>query len=144
MSQQFGNFFIKKTLPQTDSRPVNKPAGLQLPAKLPVRKPVFSKVFRWRLPDGETREPSTVEVIGTFTKWQRVPLARKNAHDAWQVALNEIPSHRTHHYMILVDGKPVYDDNNDGYAIPHGPLEQKYQLMTDHGPRVFMLFAQTK
>ncbi len=119
MSQQFGNFFIKKA-PPTGQPCGSKPAGLELPAKLPVRKPVFSKVFRWRLPDGETREPATVEIIGTFTKWQKVPLARKNAHDAWQVALNEIPSHRTHHYMILVDGKPVADDENDGLRHPAG------------------------
>ena len=143
MSQQFGNFFNQKR-PQTDGHAVHKPVGAPLPAKPPVRKPVFSKVFRWQLPDGETLEPAAVEVIGTFTKWQKVPLARKNAHDAWQVTLNEIPSHRTHHYMILVDGKPARDDNNDGYALPQGPLERKYQFMTDNGPRVFMLFAQTK
>jgi hypothetical protein len=143
MSQQFGNFFNQKR-PQTDGHAVHKPAGVNSHAQPVVRKPVFTKVFRWRLPDGETRQPSTVEVIGTFTKWQKVPLARTNAHDGWQVALNEIPSHRTHRYVILVDGKPVADAENDGYAIPLGPLERKYQLMTDRGPRVLMLFAQTK
>ena len=143
MSQQFGNFFIKKP-PQTDGHAAHKPAGLHPRAKPPVRKPVYSKVFRWRPPNGEIREPASVEVVGTFTNWQKVPLARTNGHDAWQVELHEIPSHRTHHYMILVDGKPVRDDNNDGYAIPHSPQEQKYQCMTDRGPRVFMLFAQTK
>jgi hypothetical protein len=143
MSQQFGNFFNQKR-PQTDGHAVHKPIGLNSHAKPLLRKPVFSKVFRWRLPDGDVREPVAVEVIGTFTNWKKVPLARKNAHDGWQVALNEIPSHRTHRYVILVDGKPVADDDNDGYAIPQGPLEQKYHLMTDHGPRVLMLFAQTK
>jgi hypothetical protein len=32
----------------------------------------------------------------------------------------------------------------DGLAIPHGPQEEKHQLMTARGPRLFMLFAQTR
>ena len=143
MSQQFGNFFIQRP-PQKGGQSVHKPVGVHLRAKPQVRKPVFSKVFRWRPPNGDTYVPATVEVVGTFTDWQKVPLARHSAHDAWQVELHEIPSHRTHHYVILVDGQPVADNNNDGYAIPHGPQEQKYQLMTQRGPRVLMLFAQTK
>jgi hypothetical protein len=109
-----------------------------------VRKQVFSKVFRWRRPDGHTREPVSVEVAGSFTNWQKVPLTRDGAPDAWQVTLHDIRNHRTHHYMILVDGKPAYDRYNDGLAIPHGPEEERHQIMTDKGPRVFMLFAQTK
>lgn len=143
MSQQFGNFFIKKP-PQAGGPAVHKPAAFNRHANPLVRKPVFSKIFRWRLPEGETRMPATVEVVGTFTKWQKVPLERTNGDDAWQITLNEIPSHRTHRYVILVDGKPVADDNNDGYVAPEGPLERKYQLMTDKGPRLLMLFAQTK
>jgi hypothetical protein len=46
--------------------------------------------------------------------------------------------------MILVDGKPAYDRYNDGLALPQGPEEERHQIMTDNGPRVFMLFAQTK
>lgn len=143
MSQQFGNFFIKRP-PQTGGHVVHKPAVSHLRAKPLVRKPVFSKVFRWRPPGGDAPVPATVEVAGTFTNWQKVPLARTNGDHAWQVELHEIPAHHTHHYVILVDGKPVADDGNDGYAIPHGPEEQKYQLMTHRGPRVLMLFAQTK
>jgi len=108
------------------------------------RKQVFAKVFRWRLPDGQTREPVSVEVVGSFTHWQKVPLKRDGAVDAWHVTLHHIQGNRTHHYMLLVDGKPVYDRNNDGLAVPHGPEEEQYQIMTDKGPRVFMLFAQTK
>jgi len=108
------------------------------------RKQVFSKVFRWRLPDGHTREPVSVEVAGSFTHWQKAPLTHDRARDTWQVTLHDIRNNRTHHYMILVDGKPAYDKYNDGLAFPQGPEEEQYQIMTDKGPRVFMLFAQTK
>ena len=108
------------------------------------REQVFSKVFRWRLPDRQTREPVSVEVVGSFTNWQKVPLTRTHARDAWHVIFNDIPNNRTHHYMILVDGKPAYDKYNDGLALPQKPEEKRYQIMTDKGPRVFMLFAQTK
>jgi hypothetical protein len=46
--------------------------------------------------------------------------------------------------MLLVDGKPAHDKNADGLAVPHGPQEEQYQLTTDRGPRLFMVFAQTK
>jgi hypothetical protein len=46
--------------------------------------------------------------------------------------------------MLLVNGEPAYDKTCDGLAVPHGPEEERYQFMTDKGPRVFMLFAQTK
>lgn len=104
----------------------------------------FSKVFRWRLPDGQTQPPASVEVIGSFTHWQKVPLTRDGALDAWHVTLHHIPAHQTHHYMLLVDGKPVQDKHCDGLAVPHGPQEEQFALHTDRGPRVFMLFAQTK
>ncbi|MCL4788006.1 MAG: glycogen-binding domain-containing protein [Verrucomicrobia bacterium] len=108
------------------------------------RKQTFSKIFRWRLPDGQTTEPEVVEVVGSFTHWQRVPLLRDGKLDAWHVTLHHIEGNRTHHYMLLVDGKPSYDKNCDGLAVPHGPHEERYQLTTDKGPRVFMLFAQTR
>jgi hypothetical protein len=60
------------------------------------------------------------------------------------VALQEIPGNRTHHYMILADGKPVKDPHSDGLAIPQGADEEKFAITTLRGPRVFMLFAQTK
>jgi len=112
--------------------------------KRPERKPTFTKIFRWRLPAGQSQAPASVEIAGTFTNWQRVSLTREGGTGAWQIALHEIASHRTHHYMLLADGKPVYDENCDGVAVPIGPLEKQYALTTDKGPRVFMLFAQTK
>lgn len=144
MSEQFGNFFVKPPPGQggaVKSKPAIQPPSRVQPA---ARKPVFSKAFRWRKPNEQTPDPAVVEVAGTFTKWQKVPLARNGAPDAWQVTLHDIPAHRTHHYMLLVDGQPVYDPGNDGLAAPAGPEETRFQLMTDRGPRVFMLFAQSK
>jgi hypothetical protein len=46
--------------------------------------------------------------------------------------------------MLLVNGEPAQDKNCDGLATPQDPDEQRYQLMTARGPRVFLLFAQTK
>lgn len=107
-------------------------------------KQVFSKVFRWRLPDGQIKEPETVEIVGSMTHWQRVPLTRDGKLDAWHTTLHHIPGNRTHHYMLLVDGHPTFDHTCDGLAVPHGFQEEQYQLQTDRGPRVLMLFAQTK
>ena len=115
------------------------------PRKLPSEKtPTYTKIFRWRLPDGQIAEPATVEIAGSFTHWQKLPLTRDSALDAWHLTIHHIPGHRTHHYMLLVDGKPAHDKNADGLAIPHGPQEEQYQLMTDRGGRVFMLYAQSK
>jgi hypothetical protein len=108
------------------------------------RKLTYTKVFRWQRPKGQTQKPASVEIVGTFTNWQKIPLVRDDALDSWQVTLHEIPGNRTHHYMLLVDGQPVQDKHCDGLAIPHGPQEQKFQLTTLRGPRVLMLFAQTK
>lgn len=107
-------------------------------------KVTFSKVFRWRLPDGQMHAPASVEIVGSFTQWQKVPLTRDSEVDAWHVTIHHIPGNRTHHYMLLVDGKPAHDKNADGFAIPHGPQEEQYQLVTEKGGRVFMLYAQTK
>jgi hypothetical protein len=104
----------------------------------------FSKIFRWWLPDGQTQPPDRVEVVGSFTHWQPVPLVRDGAQDAWHATIHHIQGNRTHHYMLLVDGKPTYDKHCDGLAVPHGPQEERYQIATDRGPRVLMLFAQTK
>jgi hypothetical protein len=120
------------------------PSRASGPARPQENKLIFSKVFRWRLPDGQTHEPVSVEIIGSITHWQRVPLTRDGKLDAWHVTLHHIPGNRTHHYMLLVDGKPAYDKGCDGLAVPHGFQEEQYQLQTDKGPRVLMLFAQTK
>jgi hypothetical protein len=104
----------------------------------------YSKVFRWRLPDGQTQEPGKVEVVGTFNHWQPTPMLRDGALDSWHVTIHHIPGNRTHHYMFLIDGKPAYDKNCDGLAVPNGPQEEQFALAMPRGPRVFMLFAQTK
>jgi hypothetical protein len=141
MFQSFGNQFERR--PPQKGGPLFREQSQQPNASV-GRKQTFSKVFRWRLPDGQTQEPATVEVVGSFTHWQKVPLIRDGVLDAWHVTLHHIEGNRTHHYMLLVDGKPVQDKNADGLAIPHGPQEEEYQLMTGRGPRLFMLFAQTK
>lgn len=62
----------------------------------------------------------------------------------WQLALNDIPGNCTHNYMLLVNGKPAPDKNSDGLAVPHTAEEKQFALETARGPRVFMLFSQTK
>jgi hypothetical protein len=121
--------------PSTASSPMRNQAN---------RKQTYSKVFRWRLPDGHTQEPTSVEVVGSFTHWQRTPLTRDGKLDAWHVTLHHIEGNKTHHYMLLVDGQPVQDKNCDGFAVPHGYQEEQYAITTDKGLRVFMLFAQAR
>jgi len=104
----------------------------------------YSKVFRWRLPDGQTEEPRTIEIIGSFNHWQRVPLQRDGKLDSWHATVHHIPGNRTHHYMLLINGKPAYDRNCDGLAVPHGAQEESFAFQTARGPRVFMIFAQTR
>ncbi len=121
------------------------PTGANAPVpKLVECKQTFTKIFRWHLPDGEKQEPAAVEIVGTFTNWQKVPLLHDRVRGGWQVTLEKLAGNRTHHYMLLADGKPVRDRHCDGLAIPRGPLEEQYALATARGPRVFMLFAQTK
>lgn len=145
MFSSFGKFFERKSRPKggplmRESAPV-APAASRHPVQ---HGPTFSKVFRWRLPDGQTKTPELVELVGSFTHWQKVALTRDSELDAWHVTIHHIPGNRTHHYMLLVDGQPVYDKNADGLAFPRGPHEERFQFMTDRGGRVFMLSAQTK
>jgi hypothetical protein len=104
----------------------------------------YSKMFRWRLPDGQTETPKSVEVAGSFTHWARVPLLRDSMLDSWHAIIHHIQGNKTHHYMLFVDGQPVFDKTCDGYAIPHGPQEEASAMKTERGPRVLMLFGQTK
>jgi hypothetical protein len=108
------------------------------------RKQTFTKIFRWHLPDGQKQEPATVEVAGTFTNWEKVPLVHDRVRGGWHVTLEHLAGHRTHHYMLLADGRPVRDKHCDGLAVPRNAQEAQYALATPRGPRVFMLFAQTK
>jgi hypothetical protein len=138
----FSSIFGKKS-PQKKGGPVAWEPS-RAPNNSQSRNPTYSKVFRWRLPDGHTEQPKTVEVLGSFNNWQRVQMMQDSVLDAWHVTVHNIPGHQTHHYMLLVDGKPTADKNCDGFAPPRGFEEERYTLQTDRGPRVFMLFAQTK
>jgi hypothetical protein len=108
------------------------------------RPAVFGKVFRWKSEAPGAAQPVKVEVTGSFTGWKPVALKYVPASGDWQLALHDIPGNRTHNYMLLVDGQPAPDKNADGLAVPHSAEEQQHQLMTARGPRVFMLFSQTK
>jgi hypothetical protein len=143
-NQQFGNAFLRP--PQKSGSGLLKtPAGAKPPAKHPAeRKLTFTKIFRWYLPDGQTHEPSTVEIVGTFTNWEKKPLIYDRAMRTWHLMLQNIQGNRTHHYMLLADGKPVEDGHSDGTAIPNGAQELQFAIATARGPRVFMLFSQTK
>ena len=158
MTQHFGNAFLKQSQGSgtglrtpTGAKPPghhpaeHKPASAKHPAHPPTeRKLAFTKIFRWRLPHGHANEPATVEVAGTFTDWKKVPLIYDPAMRSWQVTLHHLQGNRTHHYMLLADGKPVQDAHSDGLAIPNGAQEMPFAIETARGPRVFMLFSQTK
>ena len=62
----------------------------------------------------------------------------------WHVTMRDVGSNRTHHYVLLVDGKPTFDKTCDGLSAPHGPHEERWQIETHKGPRVMMLFGQAK
>lgn len=109
-------------------------------AKRPV---VFSKIFRWQT-EQPGPQPVSVAIVGTFTNWQKAPLKFDRAHGIWQLALHDIPGNTTHNYMLLVNGKPAKDKHADGLAVPHTDEEKKHALETPRGPRVFVLFSQTK
>jgi hypothetical protein len=144
MFQRLSGFFGGKP-PQKGSPLIPEPSsGSPLRRDSSERRQTYSKIFRWRLPDGHMEAPSSVEVVGSFTHWQKVTLTRDSVLDAWHVTLHHIQGNRTHHYVLLVDGKPTYDKTCDGLAVPHGPDEERYAVATDKGPRVMMLFGQTK
>ncbi|MSU60069.1 MAG: hypothetical protein EXS35_18180 [Pedosphaera sp.] len=137
--------------PQSRSGPLipETPSGFRQQPSPMARGPSsaglsYTKVFRWRLADGHTEAPKSVEVAGSFNHWQKVPMLRDSVLDAWHVTIHHIPGNKTHHYMIFVDGKPVNDKHCDGLAVPNGPLEEQAAIQTVRGPRVFMLFGQTK
>jgi len=140
-------------MPGTSGKPAGKTTPLKREQRVTMARPAaaapnrgatFGKVFRYRLPDGQTEEPRTVDVVGSFNHWQRVPLQRDGKLDSWHVPLHHIPGNKTHHYMLLIDGKPTMDKTCDGLAVPHGAQEERYALETERGPRVLMMFAMTK
>jgi hypothetical protein len=134
------------------SKPKTRPAGglsalkASTPpgAELREQRTGFTKVFRWPIPADQTPQPTTVEVAGSFNGWRKVPLSYDLPTRTWQIALNNIEGNRTHRYVILVDGKPSYDKSCDGLAAPQTPDEAKWQIATPKGPRIMLLFGQTK
>lgn len=147
MLSKFGSFFTRKS----GSKPKGGPLIQEFRSEQsrPQRRSrpqgqTFTKIFRWTLPAGQTQEPNSVEVVGSFSQWKPVSLVHDSRVGSWHAAVHHIPGNRTHHYMYLVDGEPWMDRDCDGLAVPHGPDEERYALETSKGPRVFMLFAQTK
>jgi 1,4-alpha-glucan branching enzyme len=108
------------------------------------RAPFFSKIFRWQTDKPGGPLPIRVEIVGSFTNWQKTALKYDRTNGIWQVTLENIPGNCTHNYMLLVNGRPTHDKNSDGLAVPHTDQEKAHQLETPRGPRVFMLFSQTK
>jgi hypothetical protein len=130
-----------------DNAPRQWPKGSpQLPMSrgAPGHGPTFSKIFRWQPPDAQAPPPVSVELAGSFTEWRPVAFSRDAITNTWQLSLKAIPGNRSHRYMLLVNGEPAHDKNSDGLAVPQGFDEQRYQLTTARGPRVFLCFAQTK
>lgn len=103
----------------------------------------YARVFRFK-PCKTKGHPSSVEIIGSFTRWQTVSLTHDPVQGTWSVTIQGIPGKKTHHYMLLVDGQPVHDPACDGLALPMGFDEEQVALTTPKGPRVLMMFAQTK
>jgi hypothetical protein len=121
----------------------NHPHRPAAPA-LAKRAVVFTKIFRWQSENPTGPQPISVAVIGSFNGWQKTPLRFDRTNGIWQLTLEGIPGNCTHNYMLLVNGKPASDKNSDGLAIPHTAEEKANALETPRGPRVFMLFSQTK
>jgi hypothetical protein len=145
MVQNLGNAFLHKPPHKGGTGFSKVPTGAKGPAQHPAeRKLTFTKIFRWRLQDSRMQEPATVEIVGTFTNWQKVPLIHDPVRGGWHATLHHIQGNRTHHYMLLANGKPVEDKHSDGMAIPTVPQELQFAIATARGPRVFMLFSQTK
>ena len=115
-----------------------------LPKITAKRTAFFSKIFRWQTDNPGGPLPVRVEIVGSFNGWQKTPLKFDRVNNNWQLTLHNIPGNCTHNYMLLVNGKPAHDKNSDGLAVPHTPEEKQFALATPRGPRVFMLFAQTK
>jgi hypothetical protein len=103
---------------------------------------VYARVFRFKPTAGE--EPMSVEIIGSFTRWQTVSLTHDKLQNMWTATITGIPGKKTHHYMLLVNGQPMHDPACDGLAMPVGFEEEQFALTTAKGPRVLMMFAQTK
>jgi hypothetical protein len=145
MFESFENMFGRKPAKKKGSTAIGTSSTtLGQPCEERDRRQTFAKVFRWQAPAGQTTAPTTVDVIGSFTDWHKVPLVYDKVVNGWHVTLNKIIGNRTHHYVILVDGKPTYDETCDGLATPQNEQEERWHIDSPKGPRVMMLFGQTK
>lgn len=104
----------------------------------------FTKIFRWQVPADRVPAPTQVEVVGSFTEWRKVPLSYDPPTRTWQVMQDHIEGNQTHRYVILVDGKPSYDQTCDGLVAPQTAEEAQWGIATPRGLRVMLLFSQTK
>jgi hypothetical protein len=137
---------------ESRDKPRTRPPVARIPPRVPpyteVRKGEqrtgFTKVFRWLVPPDQTPQPTTVEVVGSFSGWRKLPLIYDPPSRTWHVTLNDIEGNRTHRYVILVDGKPSYDQTCDGMVAPQNPEEAKWGIATPRGSRLMLLFSQTK
>src|SRR2546423_925141 len=108
MLSSFGNPYGRKApQPHKGAAMIPEPQSPFAP-RTAERKQSYSKIFRYRLPDGQTSEPASVEILGTFTHWKPVPLLRDSVLGAWSATIHHIEGNKTHHYMLLVDGHPAY------------------------------------
>lgn len=160
MVQKFDNAFLRQPAQKGGSGILKTPAGAKPPGHQPTehkpngakgpghypteRKLTFAKIFRWHPPEGQPHKPALVQIAGTFTNWQKMSMVHDKVGGGWHATFNHIQGNRTHHYMLLADGKPVQDAHCDGMAIPNGARELQFAIATARGPRVFMLFSQTK
>jgi hypothetical protein len=147
MLSALGNLLGRKTT-QTASASIRPSFPSSGPAPQTRRRQdprdTYARVFRWKLPSDAADRPASVEIVGSFTRWQTVSLTHDAVQNAWTITIDGIPGKKTHHYMLLIDGKPVFDPACDGFAHPQGFDEEQFALTTERGPRVLMLFSQTK
>jgi hypothetical protein len=146
MLTAIGNLLGRK--PSKTAQPVSVPTA-QFRSGSPMRRPggdvrdTYARVFRFRPIEG-SETPASVEIVGSFTRWQTVSLVHDPVQNTWSATVDGIQGKRTHHYALLVNGKPVHDPNCDGLAMPVGFDEEQFALQTEKGPRVLMLFSQAK
>ena len=149
MFSAIGNLLGRKTT-QPASQKVrpsfpnsNSNSSSRSPSRRQDPRDTYARVFRWK-PAADCAKPARVEIAGSFTRWQTVTLTHDAVQNAWTITIDGIAGKKTHHYMLLIDGKPVFDPACDGFASPQGFDEQQFALETEKGPRVLMLFSQTK
>jgi hypothetical protein len=148
MLKTIGNLISRKPAkPATPSVPfptLNSNSASPMRRRQGDPRDTYARIFRWKLPAETSAPPTRVEIVGSFTRWQTVSLTHDPVQKAWSVTISDIPGKRTHHYMLLIDGEPYHDPACDGLVQPMGFDEEQFALPTGKGPRVLMMFAQTK